>query len=108
MLEWMVKEDCGRKVLALKGDFDLYGAPAFTKAMLGEIAGGWRAVTLDFSSLEYLDSTGVGSIIRLVQALRAAGGRLSCRGLHGSPRKVLEMSNIIALLPEEDGSGGRK
>ncbi len=87
--------------IALVGDYDLYHAPLFSAFVLGKIEGGWNRVSLNLSGVSYLDSTGVGSIIRIAQALRKKGAKLRCRGLSGSPRRVLEMSNVIALLEED-------
>lgn len=86
--------------LRLTGDLDLYQAPGFSTFVLDKIDAGWKTLMLDFTEVGYLDSTGVGSIIKIVQALRKKGGRLRCRGLSGSPRRVLEMSNILPLLEE--------
>lgn len=107
MLRWNVTTSpSGQKALIrVEGDLDLYEAPAFAKAILGGIEKGWSRLCLDLSALEYLDSTGVGSIIRILQALGRRGGSLVSRGIHGSPRKVLELSNIIVLLGEEGRQG---
>jgi anti-sigma B factor antagonist len=86
--------------LRLTGDFDLYNAPLFSAFVMGKIESGWRTLLLDLSGVGYLDSTGVGSIIRIAQALRKKGSRLRVRGLSGSPRRVLEMSNILPLVEE--------
>jgi anti-anti-sigma factor len=102
-MEWSTKE-LGAKEnveIAIKGDCDLYGAPNFAKSVLSGIEAGWRHILLDCSQLEYLDSTGVGTFIRIIQTLRRLGGTIRCRGLHGSPRRVLEMSNILPLMNEE-------
>ncbi len=107
-MEWTTEEGADGVTIGITGDFDLYGAPSFARAALDGIKGGWRRVALDFSRVNYLDSTGVGTIIRMLQALKAAGGELRCRGLHGSPRKVLEMSNILALLREEKPTEARQ
>lgn len=108
MLRWNVTTSpSGRKALIrVEGELDLYGAPAFAKAVLAGVEGGWSRLCLDLSALEYLDSTGVGAIIRVLQALRKKGGSLVSRGIQGSPRKVLELSNIIVLLGEEKNQEG--
>lgn len=87
--------------IALKGECDLYAAPSFSRFVLGGIDGGWRRIVLDCTALSYLDSTGVGSFIKILRSVKSKNGELSCRGLHGSPRKVLSMSNILPLLHEE-------
>ncbi|NLJ45409.1 MAG: STAS domain-containing protein [Treponema sp.] len=101
-MEWtVVSGDPAKGVeIHLKGDFDLYNAPRFSIFVLQKIESGWSNVLLDLQGVPYLDSTGAGSIIRIAQALRKKGRRLRYRGLSGSPRRVLEMSNILPLLEE--------
>lgn len=91
--------------IRITGDFDLYHAPSFSTFVMGKIEAGWRTLLLDFSGVSYLDSTGVGSIIRIAQALRKKGTKLRVRGLSGTPRRVLEMSNILPLVEETRSIG---
>jgi anti-sigma B factor antagonist len=102
-MEWKIcpRGQDGFEVVALEGDCDLYSAPAFAKAMLSRIAEAPRRIRFDLSLVEYLDSTGVGAIIRILQEARRRGCELRFAGLGGSPRKVLKMSNILALMQEE-------
>jgi anti-sigma B factor antagonist len=101
-MEWQVtKPGDGYDEIRISGDCDLYTAPGFATAMLEAIAGGTRRLRLDFSGVSYLDSSGVGAIIRILQESRRTGCELRFRGVEGSPRKVLRMSNILSLMREE-------
>ena len=97
----------GFETIFLKGDCDLYSAPSLRKAILHRIGRGVRKLRLDFSAVGYLDSSGVGSIIQIMQAMKTARGELTFRGVQGAPKRVLEMSNIISLMriesPEKVG-----
>ena len=70
-------------------------------AATDRFAKGVLKLRVDMSAVTYLDSTGVGAIIRLVKSAKALGRELRFSGVTGSPRKVLVMSNIITLLKEE-------
>ncbi len=94
-------DDHGFENVIISGDCDLYAAPAFAKAMQSRIAAGARKLRMDFTEVNYLDSTGVGAIIRILQDSRRTGCELRFRGVGGSPRKVLRMSNILALMEED-------
>jgi len=85
--------------LRLEGDCDLYSVPAAYRALEGELRDG-GALHLDFGAVSYLDSCGVGMIIRLLQAARIMRTEVTFSGLAGSPRKVLAMSNILPILKE--------
>jgi anti-sigma B factor antagonist len=102
-MEWMIgdRDSEGFETVAVKGDCDLYAAPAFAKAMMARISERGGPFRFDLSGVEYLDSTGVGAIIRILQEARKRGCELRFIGVAGSPRKVLKMSNILALMREE-------
>jgi anti-sigma B factor antagonist len=103
-MEWIVhdRDEQGFECVVVEGEFDLYSAPAFAAAMLSRLAEGATCLRLDLSGVGYLDSTGVGAIIRLLQDARRRGCDLRFRGIAGSPRKVLRMSNILALMREDE------
>jgi anti-sigma B factor antagonist len=102
-MEWIISspDPEGFENVALKGDCDLYAAPSFAIAMRDRIAKGSKRLRFDLSEIEYLDSSGVGAIIRILQEGRLRGIELRFRGVKGTPRKVLRMSNILPLLHEE-------
>jgi anti-sigma B factor antagonist len=97
----------GFDTVSLKGDCDLYSAPALRKAIVHRIEGGTRKLRLDFSGVQYLDSTGVGSIIQIMKAIKTVNGTITFRGLDGAPKRVLEMSNVIALMKIESSVSPR-
>ena len=80
------------------GDLDLYASVEFCKTVLSRMEGGSHRIILDFGGIRYLDSSGVGALIRLLQKARTLGGEIRVANLSGTPKKVLEMSNIITLL----------
>jgi anti-anti-sigma factor len=102
-MEWTVSppDEGGYENVILRGDCDLYAAPPFAAAMRERIVAGSRKIRLDLEGVDYLDSTGVGAIIRILQEARKIGGEIRFRGVGGSPRKVLKMSNILSLMKED-------
>jgi anti-sigma B factor antagonist len=100
---WKVEKTPGAtwtRVL-IDGELDLYEAPGFTHEMLLLLEKGERMMVFEVEALSYLDSTGVGSIIRILKAAREKGAQVRWRGISGMPRRVLAMSNILPLLQEE-------
>jgi anti-sigma B factor antagonist len=102
-MEWLITQPDseGFENVTIVGDCDLYAAPPFARAMRDRIVGGSRRIRFDLSRVGYLDSTGVGALIRILQEARRSGTELRFRGISGTPRKVLRMSNILPLLLEE-------
>ncbi len=99
-MEWSFSEheSGSRIVVRMAGDCDLYNAPRFKAAVLGKMESGVRRLVFEMSELRYLDSTGVGAIIGILQAAKRLGGELSFVGLGGGPRRVLAMTSILPLM----------
>jgi anti-anti-sigma factor len=87
-------------VVTPTGDLDLYASVAFCNAVIGQLENGTPRMVIDLGGVRYLDSSGVGALIRLLQKARSLGGEIRVANLAGTPKKVLEMSNIISLLKQ--------
>ena len=53
-------------------------------------------VVLQLDKVEFIDSSGLGAIMRLVQAARAKGGDMKLCGLTPKIRKILELTPLIS------------
>jgi len=53
-------------------------------------------VVLQLDKVEFIDSSGLGAIMRLVQAARAKGGDMKLCGLTPKIRKILELTHLIS------------
>ncbi|HTX73186.1 MAG TPA: STAS domain-containing protein [Rectinemataceae bacterium] len=104
-MEWSYEEHEGRTVVRMTGDCDLYSAPRFKAAVIDKVESGTGRLLIDLSAVRYLDSTGVGALISILQLMKQRGGELRFRGVTGSPKRVLEMSGIISLMKMEVPAG---
>ncbi|HYM75490.1 MAG TPA: STAS domain-containing protein [Candidatus Dormibacteraeota bacterium] len=59
-------------------------------------------VVLQLDKVEFIDSSGLGAMMRLVQAARAKGGDLKLCGLPPKIRKVLELTHLLAQFETYD------
>ena len=88
--------------IKVAGECDLYNFRDFFSGIAGRInAGFYSRAILDLSGVTYLDSSGVGAIIRIIKLAKENQIMLTFRGITGTPRKVLDMSNILQLIAEE-------
>jgi anti-sigma B factor antagonist len=102
-MEWKLSppDGSGFETISLRGDCDLYATPALEMALRARLTAGVKRLRIDLEEVEYLDSSGVGALIRTLQAAKAAGCELRFRGIGGSPRQVLKMTNVLALMKED-------
>src|SRR5271155_512461 len=53
-------------------------------------------VVLQLDQVEFVDSSGLGAMMRLVQAARSKGGDLKLTGVPAKVHKVLQLTNLLA------------
>jgi anti-sigma B factor antagonist len=93
-------------VITLGGELDLASAAAFADAIDHATSSGAEVVIVDLRGLEFMDSTGIGVIVRAHQAAPQSGYRFAV--VKGSPQvdRILSLTGLdeqITLLdaPEE-------
>jgi anti-sigma B factor antagonist len=98
-------EQDGAHVVALSGELDLRAAGEL-EAALAQV-GTTAHVCLDLVELEFIDSTGLATVIRAHQAMAAAGGALAVACRHdGSVRRTFQTTGVTTLLTlAEDRAG---
>lgn len=82
------------RVIVLAGEIDLYSAPKLKQEMAMLLESGIRQVIIDLSSVEYLDSTGLGVIIGGLRRIKEKNGSLSLVGLSPLIRRVIEITRL--------------
>ena len=86
-------------ILDVTGNIDMSNSPEVRKALLQEIrAKRSTRVVLNLTSVEYIDSSGVASLIEGLKASRESGLRFVLFGLNESAREVLKISRLLKLF----------
>ncbi|MDR0622966.1 MAG: STAS domain-containing protein [Treponema sp.] len=86
----------------ISGDCDLYNAHHLFQDITEKMNGGYGAVYIDLSGVPYLDSSGIWAVIRIVQHSKAKNIDLKFRGIAGTVRKVMHLSNILSVIQEDN------
>jgi anti-sigma B factor antagonist len=92
-------------VIALKGEVDLYTCPELKEELLRVIADGATFVVVDLTETTFIDSTGLGVLIRGVERLQAEGGRLAVVCMDPNMTKVFEVTGldrVFSVYPSRD------
>ena len=88
-----IKEQGGAVIVALEGDVDLQSSPDARKVLL-ECVGKRMPVLVDLSSVGYIDSSGVASLVESLQSARKAGCSLILVSVSEGARRVLELARL--------------
>ena len=78
--------------VAPKGDLDM--ASAGQMKLQDYLNAGRIKLVLDLESIEYIDSAGLGEIVRAMKRAREAGGDLRLCGVHGQVGKIIEITGL--------------
>ncbi|HEX8879334.1 MAG TPA: STAS domain-containing protein [Candidatus Acidoferrum sp.] len=86
-------------ILDVSGDIDLASSPDLRKALLRELRElRIPRVVLNLKAVEYVDSSGVASLVEGLKASRDVGSRLILFGLNTAVREVLQLSKLLKIF----------
>jgi anti-sigma B factor antagonist len=86
-------------ILDVSGDIDLASSPDLRKALLRELRElRIPRVVLNLKAVEYVDSSGVASLVEGLKASRDVGSRLILLGLNTAVREVLQLSKLLRIF----------
>jgi anti-anti-sigma factor len=98
-MELSSREEQGCTILAITGRLDTVATPVFDAWWRGFIANGGRTLILNFRSLTYVSSSGLGSVVALAKELKSSGGYLAIANLGGLVKEVFEISMLDKVIP---------
>jgi anti-sigma B factor antagonist len=79
------------------------GSEVFTlHSYVGDSFVKYGDVVLQLDGVEFIDSSGLGALVRLMQAARAKGGDLKLSGVPPRIRKTLEMTSLLPQFETYD------
>jgi len=93
-----LKQNGGVLVAAIREpQLDAHTAPALTEALEAAIDGGAARLVVDMSDVYFLDSSGLGALIRLLKRL-PEGGNLALCGCRAPILELLRLTRIDQIL----------
>jgi anti-sigma B factor antagonist len=86
------------RVIALRGELDLYSVDAFRAALDDSLDAGAERVVVDLSHVDFIDSVALGVLANGMKRLRGAGGGLGV--VSGNPQivRVFEITGLDRMV----------
>jgi anti-sigma B factor antagonist len=91
-------DEAGTIVLKLQGELDMASAPALSRALGTALDAQPAVLTLDFSQLTFLDSTGLRVLITACRRATAEGRSFVIRSPSRSVLKTLQLTGVDQLM----------
>ncbi len=108
-LEARVRRIAGVPVIDLSGEIAASAEDPLSAAYAGAVRGGEKAVLLNFSGVDYINSKGIAFIITLLARARKDGLQILAFGLdehHTEIFRVTRLAEYIELFPDEETAMG--
>ncbi len=91
-----------RTVVEVGGEVDVYTAPKLDAELTSLVGSGKSVIVVDFSGVEFLDSTGLGVLVKALKHVKEAGGSLSVVATSERIIKVFRITGLDAAIPLHD------
>lgn len=98
-MEWGESQEDGIAVLSLSGEIDLQHSPALHKILQEKIKARCASMLLDFSGVEYVDSSGLATLVEYRRDSRGYDGALALAALSERVRTIFELVRLNEIIP---------
>ena len=88
-----VKEERGSVVVSFAGEVDLEHAPRAREILLEQV-GRQRRVLVDLSEVDYIDSSGIASLVEAFQKAKKTGAGFALAAPNPAALRVLELARL--------------
>lgn len=96
-----VTEESGKLVVKLEGDIDLEHAPKVRELLL-ESVGRAQDVVVDFTAVDYIDSSGVANLVEALQTANRQGTGFQLVCVSGQAMRVLQLARLEKVFAIHD------
>ena len=86
-------------VVSALGEVDVFSAPGLDSELDAQIAAGNARLVVDLSEVSFLDSTGLGVLVKALKHAREADGWLHLVVTSDRIRKIFEITGLDASIP---------
>lgn len=90
-------------VLKVSGELDLASVETFLDHARAALASATPVLALDLGGLEFVDSTGLGALVRLHKEARGAGKAMELTRVPSHVSRILEVSGLSELFADRSG-----
>lgn len=101
-MQWKERKEPSFTVIHLEGEIDLHHSPKLRELFQNKIKEKCTALLLDFTSVSYIDSSGLATLVEYYQGSRAYSGKIALASLSTRVKSVFDLvrlSEIFSIYP---------
>ena len=81
-------------VIRARGEIDLHYQPEFQRALLEVCREEPAILVIDLSKVDYMDSSGVGTLVQVARQIKDSGGKLVLAAPTPRVKRILEITRL--------------
>ncbi|MGO8670627.1 MAG: STAS domain-containing protein [Capsulimonadaceae bacterium] len=97
-IETNVRHVNGVPVLDVSGEIDIYTTPQFKESVTGAIDEGASTIVINMAGVEYMDSSGFGTLLSATKRLRPMHGSLRLYGCNDAITRMLQITRLNTIF----------
>jgi len=97
-------QEKGAEILKLTGEIDLHASPALRTELQNFAREKTAILLIDFSGVEYIDSSGLATFIEYVRDASANKGKIALFGLKKKVRTIFDLVRLNELFTITDSA----
>lgn len=97
-LKVMAQQRGARSILTATGEVDVFTAPTLDEAITREFTAERTQLVVDLSGVSFLDSTGLGVLVKGLKGARDAGGSLDLVVSSDRIRRIFDITGLDASM----------
>lgn len=94
-----VRKNC--QIFHLLGQLDAFSEPSFQKVVINCLNSGPKSIILDLSLIDFIDSSGLGALVRIAKTLEKVKGKLQIvtNARVTQTVKMVRLEKFLSLQP---------
>jgi len=98
-MEWLESTAEGLTIINLKGEIDLQFSPALRALLQTQLKKHVAILLLDFGEVDYIDSSGLATLVEYYQQSRSHSGRIALAALNPRVRSIFDLVRLNEIFP---------
>jgi anti-sigma B factor antagonist len=95
-----VRQAEGVSLVEVNGRLTSFESKAFREMIYGLLKAGHANIVLNLTGLDYLDSSGIGELVRNYMSVVKKGGAMKVVGLAPKVEEILKITQLYQVFPE--------
>lgn len=89
-------------IVRVTGDIDMNTSPKLRDHFKESVSQNLTCITVDLSGVAFMDSSGIATLVEVLQILHKRKGRLSLKSMQPQVRSVFEIAHLLEVFEVQD------